>query len=158
MRKLIIVLSLLAPVAIVIYVACHGSSLKNKKLKPDATKEDLVKRGNYLVSTIGCDECHSPKRMGPSGPEIIPELRLSGYPAGRPIQKANTNAVNEGWIMFSPDLTSAAGPWGVSFAANLTSDETGIGNWKEEQFIKAIREGKWKGLDNTRQLLPPMPW
>jgi hypothetical protein len=56
------------------------------------------------------------------------------------------------------DLTSAVGPWGQSFASNLTPDGTGIGNWKEEQFIKAIREGKYKGLDNTRPLLPPMPW
>ncbi|GAB1443700.1 hypothetical protein MASR2M39_25420 [Ignavibacteriales bacterium] len=46
---------------------------------------------------------------------------------------------------------------GASFAANLTSDATGIGTRTEEQFIKALREGN-KGLDNTRPLLPPMPW
>ncbi|HNL40505.1 MAG TPA: hypothetical protein PKH43_15245, partial [Saprospiraceae bacterium] len=28
----------------------------------------------------------------------------------------------------------------------------------EEQFINAIRKGKLKGLDNSRTLLPPMPW
>ena len=28
----------------------------------------------------------------------------------------------------------------------------------EEQFNKAMREGKYKGMDNTRPLLPPMPW
>jgi hypothetical protein len=60
--------------------------------------------------------------------------------------------------MFGQHFTAAAGPWGVSFAANLTSDESGIGNWTEEQFFKAIREGKSKGMDNTRPLLPPMPW
>lgn len=26
------------------------------------------------------------------------------------------------------------------------------------QFEKAIREGKSKGLDGTRPMLPPMPW
>ena len=56
------------------------------------------------------------------------------------------------------DLTSAAGPWGVSFAANITSDETGIGYWTEEQFFTAIRKGKYKGLEGSRNLLPPMPW
>jgi hypothetical protein len=61
-------------------------------------------------------------------------------------------------MLFSDDLTTAVGSWGQSFAANLTSDATGTGNWKEEQFIKAIREGKYKGLDNTRPLLMPMPW
>jgi len=60
--------------------------------------------------------------------------------------------------VFSAGMTAAAGPWGVSFAANLTSDDTGIGVWSEAQFIKAMREGKSKGLDNTRPLLPPMPW
>ena len=60
--------------------------------------------------------------------------------------------------MFGSDFTSTLGPWGISFAANITSDATGIGNWKEEQFIKAIREGKSKGLEGNRSLLPPMPW
>ena len=60
--------------------------------------------------------------------------------------------------MFNEDLTSAAGPWGVSFSANITSDSTGLGNWTEAQFFKALREGKFKGLDQSRPLLPPMPW
>jgi hypothetical protein len=61
-------------------------------------------------------------------------------------------------IVFSGDLMAAAGPWGVSFSANISGDETGIGSWTEEQFKKALREGKWKGLDGSRTLLPPMPW
>lgn len=39
----------------------------------------MVKRGDYLVNAMGCDGCHSPKRMGLHEPEIIPELRLSGF-------------------------------------------------------------------------------
>ena len=57
--------------------------------------------------------------MGPMGSEIIPELRLSGYPSSRPIMKADTSAVNQGWAMFVPDLTSSVGPWGVSFSAEF---------------------------------------
>ena len=60
--------------------------------------------------------------------------------------------------MLGGDLTSAVGPWGMSFAANITSSETGIGNWTEENFIRAIRKGKFKGLEGSRDLLPPMPW
>jgi hypothetical protein len=60
--------------------------------------------------------------------------------------------------MFYPDLTAAAGPWGVSFAANLTPDQSGIGTWTEEQFKRAIMQGKFKGIDGARTLLPPMPW
>jgi len=60
--------------------------------------------------------------------------------------------------MFYPDLTATAGPWGVSFAGNLTPDPTGIGNWSEEQFKVAMTKGRFKGLANGRMLLPPMPW
>jgi hypothetical protein len=49
------------------------------------------------------------------------------------------------------------GPWGVSFASNLTPDnETGIGTLSEAMFIKTLREGKLMGVG--RPLLPPMPW
>ena len=58
----------------------------------------------------------------------------------------------------SPDMTAAAGPWGISFAANLTPDETGIGSWTFEQFKTAMTQGKYKGMENGRPLLPPMPW
>ena len=49
-------------------------------------------------------------------------------------------------------------PWGTSFAGNLTPHETGIGNWSVEQFKRALKEGKYKGLENGRPLMPPMPW
>jgi hypothetical protein len=121
------------------------------------SSEELIKRGDYLVNAIGCHDCHSPKIMTPNGPEPDPERLLSGFPATQPITKANSDALKS-WVLFSFDLTSAVGPWGQSFAANITSDETGIGNWTEEQFFRAIREGKYKGLEGSRTLLPPMPW
>ena len=53
--------------------------------------------------------------------------------------------------------TAWVGPWGVSFAANLTPDKsTGLGNWTEEVFIKTFWSGKQMGIG--RNLLPPMPW
>lgn len=123
-----------------------------------AKSADVVKHGEYLVTIMGCNDCHSPKRMGANGPEIIPELMLSGYPSDRPIMKFTDPLIKEGFSMFYPDLTAAAGPWGISFSGNLTPDETGIGNWTVEQFKKAITQGKYKGLDSGRMLLPPMPW
>lgn len=152
----------LAAVTIVIAMtglySCLDSSAKEEKPKP-MTQEEKVKRGEYLVSSIGCDDCHSPKKLGANGePEIVSELRLSGYPSSRPIQKPDSNVIKQGWMLFGPDLTSAVGPWGMSFAANLTSDATGIGNWTEDQFVYAIRNGKLKGLENSRPILPPMPW
>lgn len=122
------------------------------------TPDSLIKRGDYLVTAMGCDDCHSPKRMGPMGPEIIPELRLSGFQQNSILPPVESSAIGKGWVLMSGDLTATAGPWGVSYSANLTSDPTGIGAWKEEQFKKAVKEGKSKGLDGTRPLLPPMPW
>ena len=59
----------------------------------------------------------------------------------------------------NPMLTAWAGPWGVSFAFNLTPDkETGIAEWSEENFVRAIRTGKHQGQPNGRDILPPMPW
>ena len=61
------------------------------------------------------------------------------------------------WVLFTQDVTGAVGPWGASFAANLTPDnETGIGTWQPEMFINAMRSGKHLGAG--RPILPPMPW
>jgi len=58
--------------------------------------------------------------------------------------------------LFTNDLTGWAGPWGISFASNLTPDrETGMGAWTEKAFIKTLRTGKTPG---GRPILPPMPW
>jgi hypothetical protein len=157
MRNKFLTISLAIVAATGILVACTDTSASEKESKP-LSKAELVERGEYLVNAVGCDDCHSPKRMGPNGPEIIEELRFSGYPSERPFSKVDTHTVKNGWMLFGTDLTSAVGPWGMSFAGNISSDATGIGNWKEEQFFKVIREGKFKGLDNSRPLLPPMPW
>jgi mono/diheme cytochrome c family protein len=121
------------------------------------TQEELVKRGEYLITIMGCNDCHTPKVMSPKGPELDVSRFMSGHPADQPLAKIDT-ALVKNWALFVPTLTAAVGPWGVSYAANLTPDETGMGNWTEEQFKKALKEGKSKGMDNTRPLLPPMPW
>ncbi len=150
----------LLSLGVIVTVTITGCKVKEEKPKAEtkqASQEELVKRGQYLVSIAGCDDCHSPKVFGPKGPEPDPNLRLSGHPANVPIGPVDKNVLKS-WMLFHPMNTAAVGPWGVSFAANITSDATGIGNWTEEQFVKAMREGKFKGLDNTRPLLPPMPW
>lgn len=47
---------------------------------------------------------------------------------------------------------------GTAVLATVKPDATGIGTWKLENFKRALREGKSKGLANARTLLPPMPW
>lgn len=143
--------------ATIITYSATTSKESESKTKP-MTETEKIKRGEYLVNSIGCDDCHSPKKTGPNGFEIIAETRFSGFPSSGQLPAVNTAEIKKGWMLFAPDLTSAVGAWGQSYSANISSDATGIGNWKEEQFIKALREGKSKGLDGTRPLLPPMPW
>jgi hypothetical protein len=140
------------------FVACTNSSAESKKSDNAISQDSLVKRGNYLVTIAGCDDCHTPKKMGPMGPEPDMSLRLSGYRSSVPFPKVDTNVIRQGWALVNPELTGWAGPWGASFTANITSDETGIGNWSYDQFKKAFTQGKWKGLEGTRPLMPPMPW
>lgn len=122
--------------------------------------EEMVKRGETLVLTLGCHDCHSTKKMTPEGIPVPDEtMALAGHPANQPLPQHDPALVAPGqWILANQSFTAYVGPWGTSYAANLTPDPTGMGSWTEEQFFKAMREGKYKGMDNTRMLLPPMPW
>lgn len=125
-----------------------------------ADSSAIVKRGEYLVAISGCNDCHSPKIMTAQGPAPDPARLLSGHPADEALPAiTDPKMIAPGqWALFNSGLTAAVGPWGTTFAANLTPDDTGLGNWTYAQFSKAIREGKSKGMEGTRPILPPMPW
>jgi hypothetical protein len=115
-----------------------------------------VERGAYLVRSMGCHDCHTPWIMGPRGPEPDMSRALTGHPADLVLPPPP--ALPPGpWVwMGSETNTAFAGPWGVSFTANLTPDsETGLGTWTGDIFIQAIRTGRHEG--KGRPILPPMP-
>jgi len=115
-----------------------------------------VKRGEYLVTIMGCADCHTPLKLGDQGPEPDRSLWLSGHPAGLATPAPVPGSGPWGWQGTS-SMTAFYGPWGISYSANLTSDpETGIGNWSEQTFLTALRTGKHLG--KGRDILPPMPW
>jgi hypothetical protein len=120
--------------------------------------ESQEKWGEHLVQVSLCHDCHTPKIMTDKGPQFDMYRMLSGHPASQPIPDADRKSAESKGLIVTDALTAWVGPWGVSFAANLTSDATGIGNWQESNFITAIREGKFKGIASARPLLPPMPW
>lgn len=123
------------------------------------SNEELVLRGKYIVTVSACHDCHSPKVFSPErGMELDTTRLLSGHPKDEALPPTPGNGAKSGWTLFSPGLTASQGPWGLSYSANLTPHETGIGNWTFEQFETAIRKGKYKGLEASRPLLPPMPW
>ena len=106
-------------------VALAASGAKSDK----AGKMTPAERGKYLVTVMGCGDCHTPGTLY-GGPN------MSRYLAGSEL----------GWT----------GPWGVVCARNLTSDpETGLGKWTVEQIAHAIRTGN---RPDGRQLAPIMPW
>ena len=120
--------------------------------------ESQLKWGEHLIIVSGCNDCHTPKKMTSTGPEPDFSLALSGHPAKIPPPDVDRKEMESKGLAVTNDLTVWVGPWGISYAANLTSDSTGIGNWSEAQFILCIREGKWMGIAGSRELLPPMPW
>ena len=134
-----------------------GKAEKTVVLEDQKMQTISVERGEYLVKTIGCTDCHSPKIMTDHGPVPDKDRFLSGHPSDEILPTYDPDAV-QGYALFSMGFTAAVGPWGTSFSANLTPDPTGIGNWTQEQFLRALKEGQWRGMEGTRKLLPPMPW
>ena len=117
-----------------------------------------IERGKYLVTIGGCHDCHTPWIMQPDGkPGPDMTRALSGHPRQIPINEpAQLSAEHWGYVGAASN-TAFSGPWGVSFAANLTPDDmTGTGIWTFDIFKNTIRNGRHWGV--ARPLLPPMPW
>jgi mono/diheme cytochrome c family protein len=118
-----------------------------------------IERGAYLVTIGGCNDCHTPWKVGANGPEPDMSRMLSGHPETYAIT-APAAAPEGEWqhaAVMGATNTAFSGPWGVSFTANLTPDRnTGLGIWTEDMFIRTIRTGRHWGV--SRPILPPMPW
>ena len=124
---------------------------------PEADKlEARIQRGEYLVKLGGCTDCHTPKKMGANGPEDDASRFLSGHPEEQMLPTP-PDLTQTPWFAATAGMTAWTGPWGISYASNLTPDEnTGLGIWTEEIFVKAMRTGQHYG--EARPILPPMPW
>lgn len=155
MKHLIIIIIIITTSLLAI-ISCSDGTAESSNI--GVTNDSLIARGGYLVTVIGCGDCHSPKVMTAMGPMTDTSMPLSGYRAGTELPSINTDELKKGWALFNGEGTAMVSPLGVSFAANLTSDTSGIGMWSFQQFKIAMTEGKFKGLKNSRDLLPPMPW
>ena len=111
----------------------------------------LVERGEYLATVGGCGDCHTPKTasMKPDSARL-----LSGSPSNAATPSKPAKA---GETVSAAGSTAFHGPWGISYAANLTPDpKTGIASeYTEAKFIEAMRTGK---TPDGGSILPPMPW
>jgi len=158
MRKrsmLVVTLSLCSLIIVSFLVRGNALALQTTP----GTAKTPVARGEYLVSSGGCHDCHTPKTFTQQGPVPDMSKSLSGAPADIKLPAVPPGLISPtGWgALATNDLTAWVGPWGTSFAANITSDKTtGMGSWTEAAFIKTMRTGKHKGA--LRDVLPPMPW
>jgi mono/diheme cytochrome c family protein len=117
---------------------------------------DKVTRGRYLVTVAGCNDCHTPWKMGPTGPEPDMSRMLSGHPEKMELPPPPQLPAGPWVVTAAATNTAWSGPWGVSFTANLTPDpETGLGKWTLRNFTDTIRTGRHMG--RGRPILPPMP-
>lgn len=162
MKKQSTILLLLFALSSLFFTKCNNKEESVAKEKTAAVTNggyaSQVEWGHHLISIGGCGDCHTPKKMGPMGPEDDSTLLLSGHPAQMPLPDVDKAAMQSKGYAVTQTLTGWIGPWGTSSSANLTPDSTGIGAWKEEQFIYALRNGVTKGLPGSRPMLPPMPW
>jgi mono/diheme cytochrome c family protein len=121
-----------------------------------ADNTTTVARGKYLVNTSGCHDCHTPFKLGPNGPEPDMSRMLSGHPEALAMPPAPALPPGPWLVTTAATNTAFAGPWGVSFTANLTPDaDTGLGPWTLKDFMSTIRTGRHMG--RGRPVLPPMP-
>ena len=123
----------------------------------DPTPHVSAERGRYLVTTMMCNDCHTPQTPGPRGLEPDMTRMLSGHPQDLKLPPAPALPPGPWVVSVAGTLTAWAGPWGTSFTANLTPDEeTGIGKWTEQDFLDTLRNGRHRG--RGREILPPMPY
>jgi mono/diheme cytochrome c family protein len=115
-------------VASAVLWSCTPTAKQEPAAAAGTTPEQKLAHGKYLVAVLGCGDCHTP-----------------GAFYGAPDTTRTLAGSELGW----------KGPWGISFARNLTPDSTGIGAWSEDQIVVAIREGR---RPDGSPLMPPMPW
>jgi len=145
----------LAASACLAMVLASGSGEAQPKPAQSSVAAKRVERGKYLVTILACNDCHTPFKMGPNGPEPDMSRMLSGHPEGMKLPPPPR--LSGPWMAAAVPNSAWAGPWGISYSANLTPDKnTGLGIWTEDMFLKAMKTGKHMGT--SRQIQPPMPW
>jgi mono/diheme cytochrome c family protein len=111
-------------------VACSAMILGIFSYNAAYAADPQVERGKYLVSVMGCHDCHTP-----------------GYFLGHEQTDKFLGGSDIGFSI--PGL-------GVFRAPNLTPDnETGMGQWSTQDIITAMTTGK---IPTGRTLAPIMPW
>ena len=153
MKKAVVIAAMCLTAAVVTVIGFGGSPMSG--MRKSGHSGDVA-RGEYLVKIMGCNDCHTPWKMGANGPEPDMTRMLSGHPEQVGAMPAARAPHGFAWSAAQTN-TAFSGDWGVSYTANLTPDRnTGLGIWTEDMFLSAIRTGRHMGV--SRPINPPMPW
>jgi len=158
-KGILLAATLVASLAVIVAAnASRPVPAPPQAVKRAMTREEQLARGKYMVTIGGCHDCHTPWIIQPDGnPGPDMSRALSGHPESFPITKPAKLTSDRYTVASAPTNTAFSGPWGVSFAANLSPDRmTGTGIWTFDIFKNTIRNGRHWGVG--RPLLPPMPW
>jgi mono/diheme cytochrome c family protein len=136
MRKIFVLLSLV----ILSITAVYFSACNNEKKEPQVATDNkdsidrVLKRGEYLARHVaGCIDCHSQRDLSKYSGPVVP-----GTEGG-------------GGFAFIPQY----GLPGTLYGRNITPDpETGIGNWTDDEVLRAMTQGINKNGDTLFPLMP----
>src|SRR5437870_2909027 len=124
MKRTLITFVIVTAVVAVTALTVNAKIASTTAAQQQVLKEKQLARGAYLVTIGGCNDCHTPLKMGPKGPEPDRDRMLSGHPQSLVMTPPPKQAPNGPW-MWSGAVTNTAfaGPWGISYARNLTPDK-----------------------------------
>ena len=60
--------------------AAPARAADNEQAKPTTADAEKIARGKYIVTVSGCNDCHTPWKVRPNGPEPDMSRMLSGHP------------------------------------------------------------------------------
>jgi len=89
MKKALAIALMGVTAAVVTVIGFGGSPIGSMWERPQAEK---AARGAYLVKIMGCNDCHTPWKMGANGPEPDMTRMLSGHPEWRSGTSATASA------------------------------------------------------------------
>ncbi len=117
------------------HVAFKPLPMPEKRIEmPDTNNK--VALGKYLAHNLECFSCHSADYK--TNNYLQPE-KSEGYFGG-----GNKPLNTEGKVMITPNLTP--------------DDETGLGKWTQDKFVKAVKSGLVEGQESLRYPMVPFAY
>jgi hypothetical protein len=153
MKQTIALTSMAALIFFAFYIASCSDSENKAVAKNESSAEpandDILKQGEHLVTTMGCNDCHSPKRMGANGPEIIEELMFSGFPSDRPVAKFDTKLIKSGFSIFYPISPQLPAPGDCRLPLTSRQTARGLEIGRKNSLKQPLPKGNTRGWKIT---------